>query len=174
MKTRNIALSSIVSAIGFIFLFLAAIVPSGKLVCLCISTACLCVVVIECGRLFGLIAAVLTALLGWIFVPDKMTVLLFTAFFSYYPVIKAVLEKIPNLALGTILKLCFFMIIIGSALGIFKYLDFVPEKLLMYIEDGKFLSAIIVGGAACLLLFDYALSRVIMIYLNVIRPKISR
>lgn len=174
MKTRNIALASIVSAIGFIFLFLAAMVPSGKLACLCIASACICVVVMESGKAWGIIAGVLIAVLGWLLVPDKMIVLLFTAFFSYYPVLKAVLEKIPNLFVGIILKLCFFAIIIGCSLGSLQYTGFVPERILMYVEDGKFFALIIAVGAAGLMLFDYALTRVIMIYLNVVKPKINR
>ena len=92
MKSKNIALSAIMTAIGFIFFFLASIIPTGRLVCLCIAAASVCVVVIECGIGAGAIAGVALVLLGWLFLPDKIAVI-FSIFFAFYPVLKEIFEK---------------------------------------------------------------------------------
>ena len=174
MKSKSIALSAIVTAIGFIFLFLSSVIPTGKLVCLCIATATICVVVIESGLGMGAVSGMVLGALGWLFLPDKLTVLVFSVFFVFYPVLKSLFENISNVYAGIILKICLFSVFSILAIFFGKTVGLLPEKVVGFLEDGKFLAAVFLGIIVCFVLFDYALSRVITVYLTVIRPKINR
>ena len=127
---------------------------------------------------FGIYAAV--SVLSLMLVPNKEAAVLYTAFFGYYPILKAVFEsklsKIPEY----ILKFAVFNIaIIGAYAVLIKVLG-MPFDELMGIEGetgfvARYMFPImLVLGNITFAVFDVALTRVVTAYLRVWQKKFRK
>ncbi len=87
--TRKLAFSSIMTALAIVCLFGSVVLPTGKIALLAVTSMCVMVTVAECGTHYALICYAATALIGFLLVPFKAQILLFTAFIGYYPIIKS-------------------------------------------------------------------------------------
>lgn len=121
---KKLAFSSIITALGTLFLYLCSISPTGQIALFTLATAFLCIGVIECGAKYTIICAVATALLSFILIPNKLILLPYVVLFGYYPVLKLYLERIHSIVLEWVLKLCVaalaatILAVIANALGI--------------------------------------------------------
>lgn len=169
-KSRNITIPAIFIAIAFIFLYASSILPSAKLASLAISTACICVIVIECGKCTGLLAGGVLSILSWLFVPDKTVSILFILFFSYYPVIKLLAEQNTRLR-EWIIKILYFFSITLISLLILKLTRLIPKSVLS-LFDGAMITTLAVTTIVFIqCVFDYALSMIIGFYMRRIKGK---
>ncbi len=169
---RNITISAIVLAISFIFLYMSSVVPSAKLACLAVSTAGICIVIMECGKMFGLLSGIVLSVLSWIFIPDKVVVLLFVLFFSYYPLIKIIAEQKKQIT-EWIIKILYFYLITGVVAILFKAMGLMPEAVIRFFEGYIGIAAITaIVLAECV--FDYALSMILSFYMTRIMPVVSK
>lgn len=170
-QTKKIAFSGIIIAIAFIFLYVSAIVPSAKLACLAVSTACICIIIIEAGKIMGLISGVVLSFLSLFLVPDKMVSVLFIMFFSYYPLIKLFSEQKTRLK-EWIIKIIYFVVITVISFIILKVTGLIPDTVLSLL-DGAMIGTVfvlVVVLAECI--FDYALSMIIGFYIRRIKERI--
>ena len=172
-NAKNIAISSLILAVSFIFLYLASVLPSSKLGCLCVATAGICIIIIENGAKWGFLTSIVLAVLSWFLVPDKTTSLLFIMFFSYYPLIKLFAEKRTRIS-EWIIKVLYFLIISVAGLFTLKATGLVPEKLLDYFNSIPTLGLLALGVITAECIFDFALSLTISYYTSNIMPKIRK
>lgn len=120
---------------------------------------------------FGIYAAV--SVLSLMLVPNKEAAVLYTAFFGYYPILKAILEsKLPKVP-EYILKFAVFNVsMIASYAVLIKVLGMPFDELMGIEGETGFLAeymlpVMLLLGNITFTLFDIALTRVVTTYLRV-------
>lgn len=164
MHTRKLTLSAIASALMMVIMLAASLIKNEVLVMA--ATVIPAAIVIECGRRWGFLTGIVTALLSVLFLPDKQIAILYACFFAYYPVIKSLIENMNKRWLEAVLKTALFAagggiyIFIGKALG----MEFV-EQIKWYIYP---------AAVVMFWLYDVLLSGLIDLYITRISKYIRK
>lgn len=136
--------------------------------------------VIELGKswAFGVYFAV--SLLSLLLVPNKEAAVMYTAFFGYYAIVKALLEQrnLPRFV-EYLLKFLIFNAAVVAAYLVLIYLFGMPLDAVLGVDDSVWwakyaLPVMLVMGNAVFLVFDFALTRMAMVYLKLLQPKLRR
>ncbi len=130
------------------------------------------IVVIEINLKWAFLAYLSSAVLVFLSAEPESR-LLYVFFLGYYPILKAVIDKWRKPVLEWIVK-----IIIFNCAVLLVYLIF-AKSMGISVEDfgtlGKYGAFIVLGlGNAAFVLYDIAVSRMAMVYMSVIKPKIKR
>ncbi len=134
--------------------------------------------VIECGKrwAFGAYAAV--TLLAFIMVPDVEAKMLFAAFFGYYPILKALLERLSNRAVEWGAKLLVFN---TAAVGTYALLSRIGLVALNEFRlDGLSsslaicLALFLLAGNLVFVLYDIGMTRFLPLYFMRLQPILRR
>ena len=136
--------------------------------------------VIELGKSWAFGVWFATALLSLLLVPNKEAAVMYTAFFGYYPIVKALLEnrKLPRVV-EYLFKFLIFNAAVISAYLVLIYLFGMPLGDVLGEDDGVWwakyaLPVMLVMGNAVFLVFDFALTRMAMVYLKLLQPKLRK
>lgn len=172
--TRKIAFGSIMTALTIVSLYGSVFLPTGKIALLAITSLCILITHIECGTKFSLIQFLASALIGILFIPFKLQMILFITFLGYYPIIKSYIEQINKRWLEWLVKIFFFNAILIVAYMVIKYI------LLSYIRFGTIfelvfshLMTVVLILEIAFILYDYMLSLLASYYINVIHKRIQ-
>lgn len=158
-KTRKITVAALLSAISVVFLYFAAIIPTGQMGFIALSCISGVAAVIECGMGGGIGVYVCASLLSFLILPNKNPSFIYMLFFGYYPILKSIAEKQKSRVLEWIVKLAVFNVAAVVILRVFSLLTFsgVFEKLT--------LPVIIVALNVVYVVFDIGVSKVIGYYM---------
>ncbi len=157
---------AVFSAFSVIFLYLAAIFPTGQLGFLGISSLFGVAAVCEYGVTGGILVFVVTALVGFIVIPDKTGPILYAVFFGYYPILKYAAEKLRSRFLEWVLKLTIFSGALSVVLFVFHLALYAFEL------SGWLYGVVYFVGNVVFIIFDLGVSRVATVYMSKIYPKI--
>ena len=126
---------------------------------------------IEIGISYAFATYIISSVLVFLFAEPE-TKILFLLLFGYYPILKAIIEKISKQFIEWALKISAFSLSVSLMYLVFKYLtdidvsDFGPL--------GKYGAVIfIVLCYAAFILYDVAISRISMLYFVRIRPNLK-
>lgn len=166
--TRRIAFTAVFTAFSAAFLYIASVFPSGQLGFLGVASLFGIAAVLEFGLWGGAAVYAGTALIGLLVVPSKSLVALYAIFFGYYPILKALTEKLKSRVLEWAVKLIVFNAALTAAIfvltmTIFDFSLFNNRVYLIYLACN-----------AVFVLFDIGVTRVIAVYLSRIYPKIHK
>ena len=92
-SARGIAVGGIMTALALALLYAGAVFPGWAMALAAIAGLFPAVVVLTGGTVMGLISYAAAAVLGFLILPDKGCVFLFSIFFGYYAVVKIAVEK---------------------------------------------------------------------------------
>ncbi|NMA07278.1 MAG: hypothetical protein GX928_06160, partial [Ruminococcaceae bacterium] len=112
--------------------------------------------------------------LSLLLVSDREVAFLFTFFFGHYPILKAIFENLKRRILEYLLKFSVFNISMISAYFLMlKVFGF--EAIVKEFADYKtaFLMLLLVLGNITFFIYDIALTRLIILYIRIIRPKLK-
>ena len=136
--------------------------------------------VIELGRSWAFGVYVAAALLSLLLLPNKEAAVLYTAFFGYYPIVKAILEgrRMPRI-LEYLLKLAVFNISFVAAYLLLVYAFGLPFNELMGVDEtsawARFAIPIfLVIGNVTFLILDLLMTRMATIYLRFWQKKLHK
>ncbi len=110
-SAQRIALVGMMAAVGFLFLLLAGIAPTGWIgitalagfpVALCVSVA---------GYFSGVMCWITAGLLALLLVPGKQVAVLFLCLFGIYPILKNRIERMKSFLLVIVVKLVCYNVI---------------------------------------------------------------
>ena len=137
-----------------------------------------CVIELGKGWAFGVYGA--TSILSLLLVPNKEAAVMYVAFFGYYAIVKALLEnsKLPRAA-EYLLKFLVFNAAVVSAYLVLIYVFGMPLDDVLGLDGDVWwakyaLPVMLVSGNVVFLVFDFALTRMAMVYLKVFQPKLRR
>ena len=160
----RVSIGGVVAALGLVLMFLTSIVPFGTYALPTLAGILLVIVVIEIGYPFALSVFAATALLSMLIVTDKEAALLYTAFFGYYPVIKALIERIRSRAVQYIVKYALFNACMIAVFYLAIWVFSVPTD--SFVVFGVYLPwAFLLAGNVFFLLYDICITRIVTLYL---------
>lgn len=169
----RVALTGVVCALAVVVMLLTAL-PTMQIGLPVVAGALLIVPVVECGVRWGVTGYAATAVLSLILAPSMESKLLFLMFFGYYPVIKALIERLRARPLRILLKLLLFN---GAMLlTYFVLLRFTtaidPQE---FTIAGVYLPGVVLAfGNVVFCVYDVALTRLVGLYLRVWQPRVRR
>lgn len=174
-KSTQVAVGGLSAALCTLLMFLTGIMPFATYALPAISGVLLVSVVIENGKGTAWIVYFAVALLSVFIVPDKEAAMIFIVFFGYYPIIKEQLEKINNRFLEYFIKFAIFNLAIILSYSFIIKLIGAPDLLSEMGNFGKLGFIFLLALANfTFILYDFALTNLITLYINIIRPKILR
>jgi len=139
-----------------------------------LAGAILVAVVIEINIKYALISYVAVMLLSILLVPDKFSVLLYTCFFGYYPIIKALFEKAKGNLIIWIYKLLSFNIVVIAIYFFATWLlNLQDNKLIEYVKS-PFGAVILLASNIVFIIYDLAINNIIGFYLKRMQSSIMR
>ena len=160
------ARSGVGTALAVVLLFAAAFVPSGRLALICAASACVVFVRMRCGRNWAVGCYAASAALALVLLPEKGVPVLYALFLGYYPIVKLETERITKKAVRWLVRA-----------GIFNFAFFIlyflfRQLFAVTVAAMGGLPLIIAAANAGFVLYDYALTQLILIYLRKIDGRI--
>lgn len=161
-KTKVIALSALLSALGVVILYIGSVFDVLDLSATAVSSVIIVFAVIEMRGITPLMIYAVTSILAVLLLPNKFTALLYIFFGGIYPIIKEKLERI-HYVFSWMVKLSFFNVILFV-------LIFVSTRI-MHIPDNQieFTVPVFVFGNLLFVLYDFTLTQLITFYLHKLR-----
>ena len=156
-STKRLARLAILTAVGVVLLLLGSALPAGRLALIAVSSLPVCVTLMMYGVKWSLGVFVLTAALGALLFPG-VGVIMYAAFFGYYPIAKSLFERIHKIWLGWACKLALY----SAAFAVYWLL----AKALITFTGGELAWYVLYPlGAAVFVLYDIAYTSLIRFYL---------
>ncbi len=160
-KARGVVFPAIFGALALIILYLGTAIPTGIWGVAAVAGLFPAVVVLSVGFAAGFLCWAGVTILAFLILPDKLMALLFGALFGLYPILKGLIERLRRLPLEYILKLAFF----NAALTAI-YLTMRAAVLSSLPAALSAVWALYAVGNVVFLLYDYGLSRLVVLYRN--------
>ncbi|MBR3094168.1 MAG: hypothetical protein IKH12_01090 [Clostridia bacterium] len=136
--------------------------------------------VIELGKSWAFGVYLATALLSLLLVPNKEAAVMYTAFFGYYAIVKALLEArdLPRVVEYLLKFLIFNASVVASYLVLIHVFG-MPLGDMLGVDDGVWwakyaVPVMLVMGNAVFLVFDLALTRMATFYLKLLQPRLRK
>ena len=166
------ALGGILCALSLVCMLLT-ILPISEMGLPALAGAVLIPIILEIGVKWGWMSYACVALLSLLITPSMEAKVLFIAFFGYYPVLKALIERLRKIWLEWIIKLAVFnLTMIGAYWIMLTFLGLPADSFEIFGLDLPFV--ILAIGNVAFVLYDIALTGVITTYLRVLQPKLAR
>ena len=157
--SRRTAVAGVLAAGSLAVLWLACMVPSGRIGLTGAAGLFPVAAVLAAGRAAGYLCWAASALLGLFLLPDKGVALLYLIFLGLYPVVKNNIEGLRRLPLEWLCKLAVF----NAVLSLFwfglhsLFLPFLPETL-----QAPWM--VYAAGNAAFVIYDVGFSKLISFY----------
>ena len=173
-KSAQMALGGIFSALCVTLMFFTGVMPFGRYALPIFAGVMIMPVVIELGTKTALTVYISVSILSVLLAPDRQAVMIFVAFFGYYPIVKGKLEKLPGRAPEYAFKLLLFN---GGMVGGFMFMIYVLGMAQAFegIREQTYAPLLFLGaGNILFFIYDMALTQYYTIYVEKMRPKILR
>lgn len=152
------------AALSLVLMISVAIIPFLTYALPAVAGALIVFVVIEIDKrwAFGVYATV--AILGILLVPDKEVAVMYLAFFGYYPIAKALLEKHLPIALAWLIKILLFNGTIAlSYVLMIKLMGITVDEIETY---GAVAVPMLLGlGSFAFVIYDITLTKLVTLYM---------
>lgn len=158
-KVGRLTLLAVFAAFSLAFMFLASTLPTGQPGFLAASSLFGIAAVCECGIGGGVLFYAVTAILGFLIIPDKSSVLIYVLFFGYYPIVKALAERQKSRLAEYAIKLLIF----NAALSIMIFALSVTVFDISRLKNSRILLFAVCN--IVFLLFDIGVSRLVGLYI---------
>lgn len=171
-QSGKVALGGVLGALSLVCLFLT-IFPYATYALPALAGAVLIPVVLEIGVKTGWMVYAAVAVLALIITPSVEAKMMFVAFFGYYPVLKASLERLRARWLEWTLKLVVFNVamVVSYVLLLFVFgLEADTFELFGINLPLVFLAM----GNVVFVIYDVALTNIITLYMRSWHPRLSR
>ncbi len=171
-KTFNVALCGVISALGVVIMMITAIIPTATYATPALAGLIATVIVIEINKKWAVASYFVVSVLSVLLVPDKEAVAFYVLFFGYYPIFKQIIEaKIKPRIIQWVLKILLFSL--SAVLVYYIAILFLGVPTDEFMLFGVNLPLIfLLAGIVVFVMFDYAMSGVIVTYINKYREKL--
>jgi len=172
-KSSQIAVGGVFSALCLTLMFLTGVLPFLTYAVPMLAGAALVAVVVENGRKTAVLVYVAVSLLSLLIVADKQAVMLYIAFFGYYPILKQSLDK--RKILGYAVKFGLFNLTMVGGYYLLIYVLALPDLVSEMGDLGRWGSLLfLLTGNLLLLVFDWVLTKYTALYIRWFRPTFLR
>ena len=112
--TIRVAFCGVLAGLGLALMFLTALLPMATFALPALAGLLMIMIVIEMGARWAWPTFAVVAILSVFFVPDKQAALLYVIFFGYYPILKALIERLKNKIVQWVLKYAIYLLSIPA------------------------------------------------------------
>ncbi len=163
-KTKAISFSGIATALIVVLLFIAGIIDVLDYTASAISGIIVTFILIEFGTSFAVSVYLSSSLLALLIIPNKLSALLFVAFCGWYSFVKRYIEKLSR-PLEFIIKFSLFNVILFVVILVTKFV-------FMFENISKLtLVVVFITANVAFILYDFLITRLIWLYINIYRKK---
>jgi hypothetical protein len=159
-RAGRVALTAVLGALSLIFLYLASVLPTGRLGLVAVAGLFPAAAVVSSGLAAGALCYAGTGLLGLLLVADKGAALLYLLFFGLYPLVKYEIERLKKLPLELVCKLAFFNLVL--LLFWFLLRNVLLTGLPTFLQG---FGLVLAAGNGAFLCYDYGFSKLIGFYI---------
>ncbi len=172
-RTIQVAFCGVIAALSTVVMLIAGIVPTASYALPALAGIFAMVIVIEMHVGWAFAVYAVTAALSALIVPDKEAVLLYVIFFGYYPILKALIERIKLKAVAYLIKFAVFNAAVIGAYFIALWLLSLPSD--AFVIFGVSLPwVLLILANAVFLVYDFALSGLVLTYYRRLHPLFSK
>lgn len=169
-KSKRIALCGMLSALSLVIM-LVAYFPYLTYTLPALAGILFVIVMVEIGTKWAWGSFVTTAILA-LLLCEKEAAVLFVAFFGYYPILKANLERISIKIVEYIAKFFLFNVAVVAAYLVIIYVFSIPIENMG--QFGQYTLLILLGmGNVVFIIYDFALSTAYQEYMVKLHPKVK-
>lgn len=176
MKRNIIRLTfcSLIAALSVSIMLLSGVFSVFSYAIPMLSSILMLSVVIETDKGWAFITYLTVSIFSMLLVPNKEAALMYTAFFGFYPILKAVFENSVRIRFFSyILKLAVFNLTMVAVFYIGLFLLGIPKA--EYEIFGIYLPGLILAvGNFAFVLYDILLTRTVLVYIKKIKPYLDR
>lgn len=165
-KAARTALAGMLSALGVVFLFVGAVTGVMDLTGICAASVLTAVAVVELGGAYPYLIWAVTGVIAFMILPDKTVAAGYVLFGGIYPMLKLYFERLSRV-MEWIAKLCYGAAVLGVLYVLSRFIFAVPQ------ESLPIMIALGVGYAVFFVIYDYALSVTMTLYMRRLRPKLK-
>jgi hypothetical protein len=162
-QSSKCAIGGIVAALSLVLMISVAVVPFLTYALPAVAGAMMVFAVMEINKRWAFGIYVTVAILGIFLVPDKEVVVMYLAFFGYYPILKALIEsKCPGVLEWVLKLLSFLSTMVISYYLMIKFMGVTIDETETW---GKWAIPILLAmGTLAFIIYDIALSKLVYIY----------
>ena len=173
-QSKKIAFTGVISAMSITILLLTSIFPFATYALPALSGVLFAILVIEINVKYAMLSYIVTSILSAILVPDKEAYLVFVCLLGYYPILKSIIEQIKSKLISYFFKLLLFN---TSIISMYLLLFVVFRFPILLMQDSNItavsIAFLLILGNITFLMYDYALSQIITIYIKKFRKKLT-
>lgn len=171
-RALQISLCGIIAALSTVVMVIAGFVPTASYALPALAGVFAIVIVVEMNVGWAFAAFAVTAGISALIVPDKSAVLLYILFFGYYPILKALIERIKIKVVAYLIKFAVFnAAIIGTYYLAIWLLAFPVESLVVFGISIPWVLLILAN--AIFVIYDFAISGLVVTYYRRLHPIFS-
>ncbi len=168
-KSKRVALCGMMTALSLVIMLMAYF-PYLTYALPALAGLLFAIVMVEINAKWALGSYITTAILA-LLLCEKEAAVLFVAFFGYYPVIKAFLERIPSRIVEYVSKFALFNVAVVVAYLVIIYVFSIPIENMG--QFGQYTLLILLGmGNVVFIIYDYALSTAYQEYMMKLHSKV--
>ena len=167
-RTKKIAISAMLSALGVVVLYLGSVIEVIDIAMAVIASLFAIFAVIEYGSASAWSIYAITGVLSAVLLPNKFPAIMYILFFGFYPIVKEKIEKLSKKTLQWVLKEVLFNVCLILLMIIGNYFLMVDVKAWVAVEVVFFALA-----NATFVIYDIALTRLISFYVFKLRGKLN-
>lgn len=170
-SSYKVALGGVIAALCLVLMFLTAVFPLLNMALPLYAGMLITVVAVEINCSWAFVTYAVVSVLAFFVTPDKEAWLFFTMFFGYYPVLKALFDRLKLRLLCILCKLAVFNTAIVTAFYILTQVmgTFDLKEEFGFLKEWL-IPALLVGGNLIFLFYDYTLGIVVLCYKKWFRP----
>lgn len=164
LKSKEIAYLGVLLGLNQLFIIFSSVIETNTIILMSGAALIIGVVIVEFSLKNGIVFYVASCLLGYVVTFNKIEIFTYIIFFGTYSIVKHLIEtKIINILIQYILKFIYFNIVL----------------LILYFVINLFITLsmswwMVAAGEALFLIYDYAFTIFINVYIDKIKPKLFK
>ena len=167
-RTRTVTLCGVLIALGVAVMYLGSFIEVLDLTVAVVASLFCIAAVIEVGGRWPFAIYAATAILSSLLLPNKFPAAVYLLFAGYYPMVKEKLEgRMRSRVICYAIKLLIFNVAFAAILAVSFFLLSLP------FEGPLIFWATVALGNVTFVIYDIALTRLITVYLRMIRPRLT-
>ena len=171
-NSTRVAFCGVLIALSLVILLLGGFIPVATYCTPLLVMIVLLPILREFGNKWAILCYISVSLLSLMLCTDKEAAFLYL-FVGFYPVLKPKIDKIPSKFLRILAKLLFFTVTVGAMYGLLCFVFRLDQILSSFKDEGTtFIVIFFAVLLACLMIFDFLLTRLTYLYDPKLRAKL--
>ena len=164
LNSKDTAYLGVLLGLNQLFIILSSVIETSTIILMAAGALVVGVVVVEFGGKTGILFYIASCILGFILTFNKVEIITYICFFGIYSIIKHYIEtKVLNRYISYAVKIASFNILI--------FLTYLTARLFI---NFPLQWLMILSAQVLFLIYDYAFTTFINVYINSIKPKLRR